>query len=479
MTELSAPTRRFLPVILTASGGAFLAMLDSTVTNLAVPNLHHDFPAATVSSLSWVISAYAVLFAALLAPAGRLADVIGRRSLFVIGVGLFTVASLLSALAPTLPVLIATRALQGAGGAAMIPASLAILLLDGPADKRHSSIGIWSATSAFAAAIGPTVGGLLVEEFGWRSVFVINLPFGVLLVISALRLLAKPTGERGRAPDPVGIVLATVGVGGLTLGVTEGGTWGWTSPAVLTSFVLGAASVVAAILRSRHQAVPAVDSSLWGSRTYTATNVVSLLYGLAQYPWILGCVLFLSNIWGYSELRTGLAMAPGAVVGSAAALIMGRLAPRLGGPRFATLLGLTSFAACALWFVFGLPAHSSFVSVWLPGGTLIGLGMGSATTGTSSFAAMSAPPSKFATSSGLNTTARQFGGALGVATLASILALASRSGGLTSYQGYHRVFIFCSVVVLAALAISVIWLRNSALAPAPAPTVQTADRVTR
>jgi EmrB/QacA subfamily drug resistance transporter len=479
MTEFSTPTRRFLPVILTASGGAFLAMLDSTVTNLAVPNLHQAFPTATVSSLSWVISAYAVMFAALLAPAGRLADVIGRRGLFVAGVGLFTVASLLSALAPTLPLLIVTRALQGAGGAAMIPASLAILLLDGPADKRHSSIGIWSATSAFAAAIGPTVGGLLVEAFGWRSVFVINLPFGVLLVISALRLLARPTGERGRAPDPVGIVLATVGVAGLTLGVTEGGTWGWTSPAVLISFVLGAVSVVAAILRSRGQAVPAIDSSLWANRTFTATNVVSLLYGLAQYPWILGCVLFLSNIWRYSELRTGLAMAPGAVVGSVAALAMGRLAPRLGGPRFATLLGLTSFAACAIWFVFGLPTHSSFLSVWLPGGTLIGLGMGSATTGTSSFAAMSAPPTKFATASGLNTTARQFGGALGVATLAAILALTSRSGSLTSDLGYHRLFIFCAVAVLAALAISAIWLRNNALAPAPpsAPAATTADRV--
>lgn len=290
--------------------------------------------------------------------------------------------------------------------------------------------------------------------------FVINLPFGVLLVISALRLLAKPTGDRGRAPDPMGIVLATIGVGGVTLGVTEGGAWGWTSPAVLISVVVGTVSAVAAVLRSRGQTAPAIETSLWGNRTFTTTNVVSLLYGLAQYPWMLGCVLFLSNIWGYSELRTGLAMAPGAAIGSVAALAMGRLAPKLGGPRFATLFGLASFAACALWFVFGLPTHPSFVSVWLPGGTLIGLGMGSATTGTSGFAAMSAPPTKFATSSGLNTTARQFGGALGVAALAAILQFAS-GNGLSADIGYHRLFIFCAVVVLVALAISAVFLRNN------------------
>jgi len=478
MTELTSPTRRrYLPVILTASGGTFLAMLDSTVTNLAVPNLQHAFPAAAVSTLSWVISAYAVMFAALLAPAGRLADVLGRRRLFVLGVSLFTLSSLLCALAPSLIMLIVARALQGAGGACMIPASLAILLLDGPADKRSHSIGIWSATSAFAAAVGPTIGGLLVEEFSWRSVFVINLPFGVLLVISALRLLAKPTGDRSQIPDPVGIVLATIGVGGLTLGVTEGGTWGWTSAAVLASLVVGVLAIALAIVRSRGQQVPAIESSLWSNRTFTMTNVVSLLYGLAQYSWMLACVLFLTNIWGYSELLTGLAMAPGAVVGSLAALAAGRIGPKLrGGPRFATLFGLTSFLACALWFTFGLPAHPAFVAVWLPGGTLIGLGMGAATTGTSGFAAQSAPPTKFATSSGLNTTARQFGGALGVAVLATIVALTPNHGSLGAYASYHNIFVFCSIAVVLALAISAIWLHLTPVKPAAPEPAGSSDR---
>jgi len=471
MSELSTTRRSYLPVILTASGGTFLAMLDSTVTNLAVPNLLHDFPSATVSGLSWVISAYAVMFAALLAPAGRLADVLGRRRLFVIGVGLFTLASLLCALSPSLTMLIVTRALQGAGGAMMIPASLAILLLDGPTDKRAMSIGIWSATSAFAAAVGPTVGGLLVEVFGWRAVFVINLPFGILLIFSVLRLLTKPTDRPGQIPDPVGILLAAVGVGGLTLGVTEGSTWGWTSVGVLACLVIGLLAVVSAILRSRGQAVPAVDTTLWSNRTFTSTNVVSLLYGMAQYPWMLACVLYLTNIWRYSELTAGLALTPGAIVASIAALGMGRLAPRLkGGPRLATLLGLLSFAACAIWFVFGLPTHPAFLTVWLPGGTLIGFGMGAATTGTSGFAAMSAPPTKFATSSGLNTTARQFGGALGIATLAAILQFSPQVDGLTASVAYHRVFIFCSIVVLLALAISTIWLRITPAKPAPQST---------
>jgi EmrB/QacA subfamily drug resistance transporter len=473
MSEPAITRRRYLPVILTASGGTFLAMLDSTVTNLAVPNLQQDFPTAGVASLSWVISAYAVLFAALLTPAGRLADTIGRRRLFLTGVGLFTVASLACALAPSLPVLIITRAVQGAGAAAMIPASLAILLLDGPADRRATSIGIWSATSAFAAAVGPAVGGLLVDSLTWRSVFVINLPFGVLLVYSAMRLLERPPArEHPGIPDPLGTVLATVGIGTLTLAVTEGGTWGWLSTATLACFVIGALGVVSAILRSRRQAIPAIDTTLWANRTFTATNVVSLLYGMAQYPWMLACVLYLTNIWRYSELQAGLAMTPGAVVASGAAIGMGKLAPRLGGPRFASMFGLVSFGACAVWFIFGLTVTPHFLTLWLPGSALIGLGMGSATTGTSSAAAMSAPPVKFATSSGLNTTARQFGGALGIAALAAILGVGG--DGLLTSAGYHRAFVFCLTAIVLALLITAAWMRITPPAPAAQAPAATA-----
>jgi EmrB/QacA subfamily drug resistance transporter len=469
---MSEPTRSraYLATMLTASGGTFLAMLDSTVTNLAVPNLHQQFPTASVPGLSWVISGYAVMFAALLAPAGRLADALGRRRLFVLGVGLFTVASLLCALAPSLEVLIATRVLQGAGAAAMIPASLAILLLDGPADKRASSIGLWSASSAVAAAIGPSVGGVLVEWFDWRAVFVINLPFGVLLIVSALRRLAPSAAvSRDRVPDLLGTVLIALGVGGLTLGVTEGGTWGWSDIRTLACIVLGVAFVLVALLRSRTSKVPAVDISLWGNRAFSATNVVSLFYGMAQYPFMLVGVLYVTDIWRYSELQAGLSNTPGAFAASVAALGLGRLAPRFGGPRFAALFGLAAFLACNVWLMFGLTVQPAFVSLWLPAAVLAGTGMGAATMGTSAAAAMSAPPIKFASSSGLNTTARQLGGALGIAAMAVILQNGTSATGTRGIAAYEHVYFFCSILLAVALVVAALWVRLKVPAPAPKP----------
>jgi len=462
-------TRRgYLAVTLTASGGTFLAMLDSTVTNLAVPNLQDDFPTATVADLSWVISAYVVMFAALLAAAGRLADVLGRRRLFLLGMGLFTVSSLLCAVAPSLAVLVIVRFLQGAGAAVMIPASLAVLLLDGPADRRAASLGIWSATSAFAAAVGPTVGGVLVEAFGWRSVFIINVPVGILLLVAAARLLdAEPGKIRGRVPDPLGTLMLVLGIGLLTLGLTEAGTWGWLTVKTIGCFVVGLVAIVLVIVRSRRHVLPVLEISLWSNHTFGAANAVSFLYGLAQYPWLLVSVLYLTDIWRYDELQAGLAMTPGAIVASVAALGLGRLAPRMGGPRTATLVGFVAFAACGVWFLLALPEQPAFLALWLPASALVGLGMGAATVGTTSAAAMSSPPTKFASSSGLNTTARQFGGALGIAVLALILQLGTRPDGSRGYDAYLQVFGFSTGIALLALITAAIWLRFAAPAPAP------------
>ncbi|MEU9011657.1 MFS transporter [Streptomyces sp. NPDC048479] len=470
-TSEPARTRRgYLAVTLTASGGTFLAMLDSTVTNLAVPDLSKDFPTASLPNLSWVISAYAVMFAALLVPAGRLSDVLGRKRLFLLGIGIFTVASLLCGVAPNLPVLIATRGLQGVGAAAMIPASLAILLLDGPADQRVKSIGLWSAASAFAAAVGPSVGGVLVDLLGWRSVFYVNLPFGLLLIFAAVRLLPRPAGsDKRQIPDPLGTLLVALAVGAMTVGVTEGGTWGWWDGRTLACLVGGAAGAVVAVLRSRKHPAPALETSLLGNRSFAVTNVVSLLYGMAQYPWLLVSVLYLTGSWHYSELKAGFAMTPGAVAASVAALAMSRLAPRLGGPRGATLSGLLAFVACGLWMVFGLTDTPSFLTFWLPAGCLVGIGMGAATMGTSAAAALSAPPTRFAAASGMNTTARQFGGALGIAALAVIVQQRTEDGGGTNLDAYVGVFAFSTVAAGVALLISLFWLRVT-----PPPQAQAA-----
>jgi EmrB/QacA subfamily drug resistance transporter len=464
--------RQYRAAVLTACAGAFLAMLDSTVTNLAVPDLQRDFSSALVTDLSWVISGYAVAFAALLAPAGRLSDAFGRRRLFGIGVAVFTVASLACALAPTLPALIATRFVQGAGAAAMIPASLAILLLDGPAEKRAKSIAMWSASSALAAAIGPSVGGVLVEQFGWPSVFLINLPLGLLLLVAIPRVLpdARPA-TAGRLPDPLGTLLIAVGIGALTLALTEGAVWGWADIKTLSSAAIGLMAVVVAGWRSRRHPVPAIETSLWGNRTFIAANVVSLCYGMILYAWMLGSVLYLVEVWGYSELSAGLANTPGAIAASAAALGLSRVAAKFGGPRTATLVGLATFAACGVWFSFGLIDHPAFLTFWLPAALLAGAGMGATTMGTAAAAAMSAPPAKFASASGLNTTARQFGGALGIAAMAVVLQQATGPDGVRTVAAYSTLYQFCTAMMLVSLLVAAVWLKFS---PLPTPSVAAA-----
>jgi len=452
-------------VLLLAAGATFLAMLDATVANLAVADLGEDFPAASISELSWVVSAYAIAFAALLTPAGRLAGVLGPRRLFAAGVALFTAMSAACAAAPTLGVLIGARALQGAGAAAMIPASLAVLLLAAPPERRASAIGLWSAAAALAAAAGPSIGGLLVEAFGWRAVFVINVPLGVALVAGARTLLPAGGAAGGRRPDALGTALLAGGVAGAVLGLTKAEAWGWGDARTLVALGGGAAAIALAVWRSTGHPAPAVETALWRSRTFAVANAASLLYGLALYPWLLLGVLVLTQGWGYSVLDAGLAMSPGAVVAAAAAVVSGRLTARF-GVRPVVAAGGVILAGAGLWAAFALPREADFAGFWLPVGTVIGLGMGMLTTGTSTAAALAVAPSRFAAATGMNTTARQLGGALGIAALALILSATA------GFDGFESAYLFCTAAALGAAVAGLALGGRPALAraSAPAPT---------
>ena len=321
-------------VLTLAAGAAFLALLDVTVVNLAIPALGRAYPSTSVTSLSWVITAYATLFAALLAPAGRLADVVGRRRLYRVGVGGFAGLSLVCALSPSIPVLLVARAVQGAFAATMIPASLAILLADTPVERRGNSVALWSAAGAFAAAVGPSVGGVLVHAFGWRSLFVINVPAGLALAAGA-GILPRTATARTRLPDALGTVLLACGIGLTALGLSQGSVWGWGDARTIASLAGGVAGTVAAIQRSWRMPVPAIDTSLWKHRTFAWANGASLLYGASLYAWMLLGVLVLTELWHYSELQAGLAMTPGAIAASVAAVVVGRRAT----PRTAVVAG--------------------------------------------------------------------------------------------------------------------------------------------
>ena len=435
-------------LLLLAAGAAFLALLDVTVVNLAIPALSRAYPHTSVSSLSWVITAYATMFAALLAPAGRLADVVGRRTLFRAGVGGFALMSAACAAAPSVPVLLAARALQGAAAAAMIPASLAIVLTDTPVERRMASIGVWSAAGAFAAAVGPSVGGVLVHTFGWRSLFVINVPTGVALAAFA-RMVPQTPRRDARLPDPVGTVLLAIGVGLAALGLSQGARWGWGDARTIGALVVGVTAAGAAVWRSSRLPVPAIETRLWKNRTFALANGTSLLYGTSLYAWMLLGVLVLTQLWNYSELQAGLAMTPGAITASVAALIGGRARGRT-GPRTLTVTGALTMAACGFVLATTLPHHPDFLGYWLPIGLVLGAGMGLVTTGTSTAAALSVPASSFAAGTGLNQTARQIGGALGVATLATLIQ-ARPSGSAATFE---HVYLFCAVVILGGAVVA-------------------------
>ncbi|MEU9844988.1 MFS transporter [Actinomadura sp. NPDC048032] len=434
--------RRDVPWL--AAGATFLAMLDATAANLAVADLHTDFPGSTLSGLTWVITLYAVLFAALLAPAGRVADLVGRRSLYLWGTGLFTLASLACAVAPNLPVLLATRAAQGAAAAALIPASLALLLHDTPPERRARSIGLWSAAGAFAAAIGPGLGGVLVDLSGWRSLFVINVPIGLAMLLGGRRL-PRAAGGAGRLPDLAGTLLLAAGVGGAALGVTQSRDWGWTDARTLALPLGGAALVALALWRSARHPVPALEISLWRDRRFAAANAASFLYGTALYAWLLAGVLYLTGEWHYSILKAGFASTPGAFTATAAAVAAGRLAARF-GVRPAVTGGALIMVVSGAWVIATLPAEPHFATFWLPLGLLVGTGMGMISTGTASAAALSAGPLRFAGATGLNTTARQLGGALGIAVLAALLPERAAFGD------YASVYLFCTIAAAGTAA---------------------------
>ncbi|MGY0489110.1 MFS transporter [Streptomyces sp. WG-D5] len=443
----SAARQPSYPVVVTLAAGAiFLSILDATVANLAVADLHSSFSDASVTDLTWVISLYAIVFAAFLAPAGRLADVLGRRRLYVAGMGLFTVASLLCAVAPALPALLVARGLQGLGAAAMIPASLAVLLADVDPRRRGAAIGLWSAAASAAAAAGPSLGGILVDAAGWRSVFLVNVPLGLAL-IAGIRAVRAPAHSGAGLPDPLGTLLLTVGTGLLVLGVTQGREWHWDDPRTLGSLAGGLVLSVWALLRARRHPRPALQTGLWRSRPFALANVVSLFFGAALYAWLLVGALLLVNVWHYPWITAGLSMTPGALLSAGVAATVGRSLSR-SHPHLVVCCGALTLVAAGLWLGLTLSSEPALWSMWIPVGLLAGAGIGAVSTGVSSVAALSVEPADFAGATGLNVAVRQIGGALGIAALAAILPVATSSDP-APYR--HVVFFCCATAAVAGL----------------------------
>lgn len=461
-SRTSAPARPG-PAIAIASAATFVAFLDVTVVNIALPDLQRDFSSASLVSLSWVVAIYGVLFAALLTPAGRLADVLGRTRVFLAGFAGFTLTSALCALAPSAATLIAARALQGASAAFMIPAALAIVLAVSAPEKRAAAVGLWGATTSVAAAAGPIVGSLLIDATSWRAVFLINVPIGLAVLFAGARLLPDLRPAPRALPDLPGAALLASGAALVVVALTETAQWGWIDPRTGACAAAGVVLLALALRRASRHAAPAIEIGLWRSRAFAVSNLAAALNGFALFAWLLVAVLFLTQVWDYSIVEAGLAVTPGAFTSAIGAVIAGRHADRH-GPRGAVLVGSALFAAAGAWLIAGLGDEPALWSLWVPTGLLVGAGMGAVTVGITSAAAGALPPERFAAGTGLMMTARQLGGALGVAALAAVLASAENPA---SADGYRTV-IALSTVAAALVAVTGLWLARPAPAAASA-----------
>ena len=447
-----AVDRRAWQVLGVSAAGVFVVFLDATVVNIAFPAMSADFSGSTRAQLSWVLNAYAVVFGALLVTAGRLADARGRKLLFLLGLGVFAVASALCGLAPSVPLLVAARAVQAVGAALLVPASLGLLLPEFPAARRATAVGLWGAAGAVAAAAGPTLGALLVEGPGWRWVFWINVPFCALAVLAGRRVLRESAGTpvTGR-PDVVGVLLVTAVFGLLSLGLVQGEQWGWASGRVVGSFVLAAVLTPVLVVRALRHPSPVLPVRLFAVRTFSVATAGTLLFGAAFFAMILANVLFLTSVWDYSVLRTAVAVLPSPLLAAVTAPLAGRLADRYGF-RVVVVPGALSMVAAQAWFATRTTADASWLTDFLPGSVLAGLAIGFAFSALGAAGAQALPPAAFAVGAAVGATARQLGAVLGVAVLVAVLGEPAPAQVLAAF---HRSW---TAIGVAALACAVVCL---------------------
>jgi len=423
-----------------------MAFVDATIVNIAVPNIAQHFAGSPLSSVSWVLNAYNIVFAAFLVGGGQLADLLGRRRVFSAALLVFTLASALCAVAPTLDFLIAARAVQAAGAAALVPSSLAIVLESRPERERQHAVALWAAVAALAAGIGPPLGGLLITASSWRLVFLVNIPVGIAAYALARRVLVESRAPgRRRMPDLLGGAVLALAIASLVLGVVKGQEWGWGSARVVGAFLAALLLGVYFVARTSRQRAPVIDLALLRIRAFALSNGVTIVMACGFYAYTLCNVLFLTGVWRYSILTAGLALTPGPFTAMAVAGPASRLVERV-GHRPVVVPGALVWAGGMAWFATQLGVRSDFLGGWLPGMLILGVGAGLTFPTLSGAAVGSVPGPRFAVATSLNSVARQLGAALGVAIL---IAIVGTPGPAEALHAFEHGWLFAGACFLA------------------------------
>ena len=415
--------------MLAASLPMFMATLDNLVMTSALPVIQADL-GASVGQLQWFMNAYTLCFATLMLSAATLGDRWGRRRMFLFGIGLFTVASIASALSTTPELLIASRALQGAGAAAIMPLSLTLLAGAVPASKRALAIGVWGGVSGLGVALGPVVGGAVVDGVSWQAIFWLNVPVALIAVPLALYALSESRGRRERL-DVLGVVLAGAGVFLGVWGIVHGNDDGWTSASVLGALAGSVVTLAAFVFREARTSNPVMPLRLFRSRSFSMANIIGLAFTLGMFGAVFLLAQYLQIVMGYSPFEAGLRTLPWTAAPMVVAPIAGILAPRV-GLRPLLILGLALQAASLVWMSQLLEPGAAYGEM-VPAFVMAGVGMGLTFAPSATAVLADMAEVDHATASSANSTIREIGVALGIAILTAVFL---GNGGSLTPAGY-------------------------------------------
>jgi EmrB/QacA subfamily drug resistance transporter len=428
-TRIFAPETRKWFTLAAVAFGLFMIMLDNTVVNVALPSIQRDLNTG-LSELEWIVTGYALTFAALMLIGGKVADAYGRRLVFVVGIAVFTLASLWCGLADSGSMLITARIVQGVGAALMNPATLSIIAATFPPRERGTAIGIWAGVSALALAIGPLAGGLITEHLDWSWIFFINVPVGILGIAASFVFIDESRDETHERLDIPGLATSAIGLFSLTYALIEANTYGWGSPRIVGAFVVAAVALGAFILLERYQRAPMLPLELFRNRTYTGANSVILLVALAMFGVFFFVSLYMQQILRYSPVEAGAAFLPMTLLIVIVAPLAGRMTDRVGSRAFMTT-GMALLAVQLLYF----SRLGSDATYWqlLPAMIIGGIGMASTMTPSAAAATRSVPVDKAGVGSAVLNAFRQVGGSVGIALMGAIMA--SKAGGARPEPG--------------------------------------------
>ena len=464
---MSLPLTRRVPIwlaIVASSLPMFMATLDNLVVTGALPVINRDL-GASIEELQWVINAYSLSFATFMLMAVALGDRFGRRTVFLTGIAIFTVASALSALSVEPWQLIAARAIQGVGAAALMPLSLTLLVGSVSDRLRPAAIGIWGGISGLGVALGPLIGGAVIEGWNWQAIFWLNVPLGVVSIPLALVALPNSFGARVRA-DVVGLVLAGVGVFGLVYGIVRGNDAGWTSLEVLGALAGGAVLLAAFVAWEARTPDPLLPLRLFRDRSFTVANLVGLTFSFGIFGSIFILIQFLQIVQGHTPLEAGLMTMPWTLAPMVIAPLTGLLSPRT-GTRLPIVLGLSFLAIAMGWLAIEMSATVAYITL-VPAFLLAGVGMGLVFAPSSTAVLANMVPNDHAKATGTNSTLREIGVALGVAVLTAVF---TGAGGELTPTGYVDAAVPAIVVGASVLALAaVIGLALPHVRRAPAAT---------